>query len=97
MPLNPSWRQKFVLTKFARLISSEGDSLAKVIKFLAEYTQPIPELGAGAFFSEVRKETPFFQVAEYASKCVQASSSTSCSPWAALWAAITFSASSLGT
>ena len=27
----------------------------------------------------------------------QASSSTSCSPWAALWAATTFSASSLGT
>jgi hypothetical protein len=37
-------------------------------KFLSEYTQAIPELKAGPFFSEARIETPFFHIAEYASR-----------------------------
>lgn len=37
-------------------------------KFLAQYTQAIPNLRAGAFVSEVRIETPFFHVALLASK-----------------------------
>jgi hypothetical protein len=37
-------------------------------RFLAEYTHAIPQLRVGAFFSEVRIETPFSQVAEYTSK-----------------------------